>query len=82
MNARNILKNETLQRVGRLLLTRRRLSTREIRNGADVCAVNSIIAELNDPLNNWKIHCERDGKYFYYTVLKPGHGADLCRRAA
>lgn len=82
MNARNILKNEALQRVGALLMTRRRLSTREIAVGANVCAVNSIIAELNDPLNNWKIHCERAGKYFYYTLLRPGHGADLCRRAA
>jgi len=80
MNSRNVETNETLQRVGRLLLTRRRLSTLDIVQGARVCAVNSIIAELRD--NGWRIHCERSGRNFYYTLLSPGRGHQLCQEVA
>lgn len=82
MNARDIAKNEQLQRVGRLLLSGRPLSTRDIAYGARVCAVNTIISELNDPKNGWKTHCRREGKYFYYTLLQVGRGADICRSVA
>lgn len=82
MNARDIEKSEDLQRVGRLLLSGRRLSTWEVAQGARVCAVNSIMSELRDAKNGWRIHCKRDGRYWYYSLLSAGRGVDLIRRAA
>lgn len=62
-----------LQRALRTLKKARgRISTRSLMRQADICAVNSVIAELRE--NGAEILCEqivRKGKrIFYYTLLK------------
>jgi len=67
MNAASLSKSPRLQRVDRLLSDGLWHSTREIAQGANVCAVNSCIAELreNDRLivGHWK------NKVFYYRMV-------------
>lgn len=62
-----------LQRALRALKKARgRISTRELIEAADICAVNSVIAELR--ANGADILCEQEAKdgqrKFYYTLLK------------
>ena len=69
MHAARIEKSARLQRVAELLATGREFSTREISLGAQVCAVNSCIAELRD--NGLRIHCERRGSQWFYRMEDP-----------
>ncbi len=41
-------------------------STRDIIEGAHVCAVNSCIAELR--MNNFPVDCKRQGDIWYYRM--------------
>ena len=66
MNAANPHKSERLKRVIRLLKKRREFSTLEIIQRANVCAVNSIIAELRQA--GHKITCQRRGDRWFYRL--------------
>lgn len=58
MHCASLQRSPRLQRVLDLLLDGRERSTLEILSGAQVCAVNSCIAELRE--NGFLIHCDRD----------------------
>jgi len=64
MRAANIKTSERLQRVAQFLADGRERSTMEIIQECQVCAVNSIVAELRD--NGLQIHCRREGDTWYY----------------
>lgn len=64
MKAASLDSSERLQRVAQFLDDGRERSTMEIINECQVCAVNSIIAELRD--NGLIIHCRREGDTWYY----------------
>jgi len=64
MKAASLKSSERLQRVDQFLDDGRERSTMEIINECQVCAVNSIIAELRD--NGLIIHCRREGDTWYY----------------
>lgn len=65
MHAATLSKSERLQRVHDLLADGREYSTMEIIQLADVCAVNSIAAELR--YNGVDIRCRQEGRgNFYY----------------
>ena len=51
------------------------LSTREIMRLANVCAVNSCIAELRD--NGFDVRCQQRGRYFYYRLVVAGVQGEL-----
>jgi len=59
-------KSKRLQRVFNFLLDGKRHSTLEIINGANVCAVNSIISELRS--NGININCTRENHVYYYQL--------------
>lgn len=70
MNSAKIGTSERLQRVAQLLSDGKEHSTRDIVVGADVCAVNSVIAELRD--NGHIIVCSRrDGNFYYRQLSAP-----------
>lgn len=65
MNAARLESSDRLQRVARFLRKQRRwVSTMEIIQGANVCAVNSIVAELR--ANGKSIPCKRVGSAWFY----------------
>ena len=68
MHAAKLEKSPRLQRVYSLLKAGRPYTTREIMAYADVCAVNSCIAELRD--NGFNIICRAlaKGRYSYQLV--------------
>lgn len=66
MNAASIEKSNRLQRVDNLLSTGKKFSTLEIVKFAEVCAVNSVVAELR--ANGRQITCERKGDVWYYQM--------------
>jgi len=66
MNAARIEKSERLQRVDFLLSDGQEHSTLEICIRANVCAVNSAIAELRAHPNNRVISCRRIADVWYY----------------
>jgi len=66
MNAARLDKSERLQRVLRVLADGREHSTSEIVHGAQVCAVNSIVAELRS--NGFRIGCRRVGDRWFYRL--------------
>lgn len=68
MNAADIEKSDRLKRVIRVLERHTELSTLRIIQMADVCAVNSIIAELRQ--NGYQISCQRRGKIWFYRLEK------------
>lgn len=68
MNNARIEKSERLQRVAAFLSDGREHTTREIVEGAQVCAVNSCIAELRE--NGYDIVCTRRGRErFVYRLV-------------
>lgn len=67
MNAAAIGSSERLQRVHNLLSDGKPRTTLEIVVGAQVCAVNSCVAELR--ANGLDIACWRKGKHFYYQMV-------------
>jgi hypothetical protein len=67
VNSANLQTSDRLQRVDSLLADCMPRTTMQIVQGANVCAVNSIIAELR--ANGRKINCHRhDGKFYYRRV--------------
>jgi hypothetical protein len=64
MNAANLKTSERPQRVDKFLSDRQPHSTLEIIQGAGVCAVNSIIAELR--ASGRQINCNREGNVWSY----------------
>lgn len=58
-----------LQRVARLLAGGREYTTAEIVRFANVCAVNSAIAELRE--NGLAIACRRQGDLWFYRLSAP-----------
>lgn len=66
MHAANIQKSERLKRVYAVLADGLPHSTMEIVQAANVCAVNSVIAELR--VNDCEIHCKRVDNVFLYTM--------------
>ena len=64
MHSASIERSKRLQRVDDLLADGKEYSTMDIVHAANVCAVNSIIAELRD--NGRAIDCRRDKHIWYY----------------
>lgn len=64
MNAANLSTSERLQRVDSFLADLRPHSTLEIIQGAGVCAVNSVVAELRQA--GRVINCHRHKRVWYY----------------
>ena len=68
MHSAKIDNSIRLQRVLKVIKDGLKHTTRDIIRKANVCAVNSVIAELRD--NGYKIDCERVGKRWYYQLVK------------
>jgi len=68
MHAASIDKSDRLARVYKLLSQGGEFSTLDIVTGAQVCAVNSIIAELRQ--NGYGIDCKRRGDKWFYRLSK------------
>lgn len=66
MNAASIQKSDRLARVLDLLSQGGEYSTLDIIKQANVCAVNSIIAELRQ--NGIDINCQRRGERWFYKI--------------
>ena len=66
MHAARLARSPRLRRVHALLTDGKEHSTLEIVNGAQVCAVNSIVAELR--ANGADINCRRTGDVWYYRM--------------
>ena len=64
MNSASLSTSKRLQRVATLLSDGREHSTRDIMRGANVCAVNSCVAELRD--NGRDIVCFMRGGIWLY----------------
>ena len=69
MNAARLGKSHRLQRVLGVLFTGDWVSTRSIIRRADVCAVNSCIAELRAHPNLYPIECRKIEGRFEYRLL-------------
>lgn len=67
MNAASLTKSQRLQRVEKFLSDGLFHSTMEIVQGANVCAVNSIISELR--ANGQDIRCIRQGDIWRYRMI-------------
>ena len=68
MNAASIEKSARLGRVLDLLSQGGEFTTLDIIRHAEVCAVNSIVAELR--CNGFDITCQRRGDKWFYTLEK------------
>ena len=66
MNAASIEKSARLNRVLDLLSRGGEFTTLDIIKQANVCAVNSIIAEIRQ--NGYDITCQRRGDKWFYTL--------------
>jgi hypothetical protein len=66
MNAASLTKSDRLRRVKQFLSDQKPHSTLEIVKKANVCAVNSIVAELR--ANGVPINCQRRGDRWYYQM--------------
>lgn len=66
MHAARISRSDRLRRVLAVLSDGREHSTYEIVHAAQVCAVNSIVAELR--ANGLRISCERRADRWYYRL--------------
>lgn len=71
MHAARIASSPRLQRVAALLADGRPHSTLDIVLGAEVCAVNSVIAELR--VNGLQIRCHREGDTWWYQLEENSH---------
>jgi len=67
MKSANLTTSDRLQRVAQYLADGRERSTMDIIRECNVCAVNSIIAELRD--NGLIIDCRREGDSWYYRLV-------------
>lgn len=66
MNAASVAKSKRLKRVLAVLNDGKEHTTRDLVVLAEVCAVNSIIAELR--VNGYQIDCRRDGDVWLYRL--------------
>lgn len=66
MNAASIESSERLNRVLDLLSQGGEFTTLDIIKSANVCAVNSIVAELRQ--NGFDINCQRRGEKWFYRL--------------
>lgn len=73
MNAASIEKSERLLRVLSLLSEGGEFTTLDIIKQANVCAVNSIVAELRQ--NGFGIDCHRRGDKWFYRLENYAHMA-------
>jgi len=71
MHSARLSKSARLRRVRDLLSDGKTYSTREIIQKAEVCAVNSIIAELRE--NGIDINCRRVGAVWWYNINEKEH---------
>ena len=75
MHAAKLENSPRLQRVLSFLRRTHKPTTRDIIKACDVCAVNSIIAELNDKTNGFNIVCTpvkgQRGVYQYELIEAP-----------
>ena len=75
MHAASLIRSDRLRRVHALLRDGREHSTREIMTGADVCAVNAVVAELRE--NGARIVCRQGcdfntgGRIWFYRMERP-----------
>ncbi len=67
MHAARLARSPRLRRVHALLSDGKERSTMEIIGAANVCAVNSIIAELRQ--NGADIVCRREADIWYYRMI-------------
>lgn len=74
MNAASIEKSARLGRVLDLLSQGGEFTTLDIIKQANVCAVNSIIAEIRQ--NGYDINCQRRGDKWFYRLEKNAHMAN------
>lgn len=74
MNAASIEKSARLGRVLDLLSQGGEFTTLDIIKQANVCAVNSIIAEIRQ--NGYDINCQRRGDKWFYRLEKNVHMAN------
>ena len=68
MKAARLDKSKRLKRVLSALKRYSKLSTMQIIEKANVCAVNSIISELRQ--NGFDITCHRSGDAWFYRLVK------------
>lgn len=68
MHAASIDRSARLRRVAQLLADGREYSTLEVSTFAQVCAVNSCVAELRQL--GHRITCERRGDRWYYRRMR------------
>ena len=68
MHAASIEKSERLGRVRDLLSQGGEFTTLDIIKQANVCAVNSIVAELRQ--NGFDIDCQRRGDKWFYKLMQ------------
>jgi hypothetical protein len=73
MHAARLDSSERLRRVLDLLADGKPRTTRDIVEGAQVCAVNSCVAELR--ANGHAIACQRQGDVWLYWIEKPSSTA-------
>lgn len=66
MNSASFENSQRLQRVYKVLKDCKQHSTMSIIKAANVCAVNSIIAELRD--NGFNIKCHRENNKWLYQL--------------
>ncbi len=70
MKAARLDTSPRLQRVYECLLDGGWHSTRDIVRRADVCAVNSCVAELRDPRSGFEIETRRKNKNWEYRLVQ------------
>ena len=68
MHSARLTKSERLQRVYSLLRRGGEFSTMQIIEAAQVCAVNSIVAELRE--NGFDIRCVQRNRIWYYSLVE------------
>ena len=66
MKAASLERSDRLSRVHELLLQGGEFSTLDIIKQANVCAVNSIVAELRE--NGVSVSCQRRGERWFYKL--------------
>lgn len=71
MNAADLASSDRLQRVARVLAGGEWHSTREIVHAADVCAVNSAVAELRENGLHIETRCVSKGRWEYRWLRVP-----------
>lgn len=71
INYAKIEESERLQRAHRLLSDGKWHSTRDIMLTADVCAVNTVIAELRANGYDIMTRCVGRGRYEYQLLIEP-----------